>query len=141
MKKLLSAILLLVCISPLFADTIDYCHIYYNKIKIKEINETQKDQVISLNSKEIKKADIITIRYFYDTPSDDCLTQVIINDKKQNIIVSGKSKGSSNPIDVTVFPLFQKYLQTGEGTYDVFYIDKNEQKNEFKKLIFKIIIE
>jgi archaellum component FlaF (FlaF/FlaG flagellin family) len=141
MKKLILLITLLISAGILYADTISYCHIYYNKIKIRETNETEKAEVITLNHTRIKKADRIIIKYFYDTPSSDCQTQVIIKNKKQNIISSGKNKGTFNPIDVPVFPLLQNYLRTGEVAYDVYYFDKDKHRNEIKELIFKIIIK
>ena len=55
------------------ADTIDYWHVYYNKIKIKEYNQYSKGEIV-LKIKDIKKSDSLTIKYFRDTPCDDCLT-------------------------------------------------------------------
>jgi len=119
------------------ADTIDYWHIYYNKIKIKEYNQ-YSNGVITLKVKDIKKTDSLTVMYFRDTPCDNCETQLAIEDRKHRAITKGKGIGTFKPIKVSVFDLLQYHLKSDKTVYEVYY---QETSRTQRVLIFNIKLE
>src|SRR6516225_2685427 len=74
------------------ADTIDTWHVYYNKIKIKELNQFNR-QEITIKIDKIKSNDSIIVKYFYESPCQGCNTQLIIKDEKHHAVVTCKGKG------------------------------------------------
>lgn len=121
-------------ISSAKSDTIDYWLVYYNKVKIKEYNQYSKGEII-LKIKDIKKTDSLTIKYFRDTPCDDCLTNLTIESDDNFVITKGQGTGTFNPINVSVFDLI---LKANRNYYNVYYYEKNKPK---KILLFKIKLE
>ncbi len=118
------------------ADTIDYWHVYYNDIKIKEYNQYAKDEIV-LKIKDIKKSDTLTIKYFRDTPCRDCLTQVSIEPGDDSVITKGRGIGTFNPVKV---PLFDLILKANGEFCNVYYYEEGS-KHKGKILLFRIKIE
>lgn len=119
------------------ADTIDYWHVYYNNIKIKEYNQYSKGEII-LKTKDIKKTDSLTIMYFRDTPCSDCETQVTVENKHHFVITKGEGYGTFNPIKISIFDLLLK----ADRKYSyVFYQEEPETNQNQKLLLFKIKLE
>lgn len=116
------------------SDTIDYWLVYYNKVKIKEYNQYSKGEII-LKIKDIKKTDSLTIKYFRDTPCDDCLTNLTIESDDNFVITKGQGTGTFNPINVSVFDLI---LKANRNYYNVYYYENNKQE---KILLFRIKLE
>jgi hypothetical protein len=130
------------------ADTIDFWHVYYNGIKIKEFNQYSKGEV-SLKLKDIKKTDYLTILYFRDTPCEDCETKVevektqIINGQKL-IVAKGTGVGTFKPIKIFLSSAFEPIIM--DMQQDVFYSESffvyySEEGFEEKVLLFKLKLE
>ncbi len=124
-------------LNPAKADTIDYWHVYYNKTKIKDYNQ-YSNGVITIKIKDIKKTDYLTVKYFRDTPCDNCETQVTIENEKHIVVVKGKGVGTFKPIKVSVFDILQYHLKANNNIYDVFY---QEASRTQKTIIFRIKLE
>ena len=122
------------------ADTINYWHVYYNKIKIKEYNQYSKGEIV-LKIKDIKKTDSLTIKYFRDTPCENCETQVAIENRKHFVITKGKGLGTFNPIKISVDDLLQYHLKADKEVYEVFYHDGQIKGRTPRVLIFRIKLE
>ncbi len=118
------------------ADTIDYWHVYYNDIKIKEYNQYAKGEIV-LKIKDIKKSDTLTIKYFRDTPCRDCLTRVSIEGGDGAVMTQGQGIGTFNPIKVPLFELIHK----ANGEFCNVYYYEEESKRRGKILLFRIKIE
>jgi len=119
------------------ADTIDYWHIYYNDIKIKEYNHYSKGE-ITLKVKDLKKTDSLTIIYFRDTPCSDCETQVIVESKSHFVITKGKGFGTFNPLKISVFDLLLK----ADRDFSYVYYQEGVKTNQTPRLLlFKIKLE
>ena len=109
------------------ADTIDFWHVYYNKIKLGEYGQNTKG-AIALKIKNIKKSDSLTIKYFRDTPCIDCETIIAVEDKKRTLITKGKGRGTLNPLKISVYKLLKYYLQGNKGVYDVYYQEEQSKR-------------
>jgi len=122
------------------ADTIDYWHVYYNKIKIKEFNQNSKGEIV-LKIKDIKKTDTLTVRYFRDTPCSDCETQVSIENVRNFVITKGKGLGTFNPIKISIYDLLKYHLKADKEVYKVFYHEGQITSRTHRVLIFKIKLD
>ena len=103
------------------ADTISYWHVYYNTIKQKEIPETTAKRDIRIWTSAIEPGDVITIRFYTDTPCPTCEYELYVDDTKKNRILTYKGKGvgvgALKEIDVAA--LLKHTQRTGMGTYRV----------------------
>ncbi|MCH5716410.1 hypothetical protein [Niabella hibiscisoli] len=121
------------------ADTIDYWHVYYNKIKIKEYNLNTRETVI-LKARDIKKADKLVIKYFRDTPCNNCESAMTIENDKHVVILKGMGRGTFNPVGISLYDLLQHHIRTKENIYSVFY-NEGQHRLEKEDPIFKIKLE
>ena len=140
MKILIALICTLAMLSSVKADTIDFWHVYYNKVKIREYNQYSKG-VITLPIKDIKKTDTLTVRYFRDTPCSNCETRVAVENEAHVVIANVNGYGTFNPISVSVSDLLQHALKPGKAVYDVFYSERQSTNPTPSVLIFKIKLE
>ena len=122
------------------ADTIDFWHVYYNNVKIQEFNEYSKGE-IHFKVKDIKKTDTLTIKYFRDTPCDNCETQVSIENGKHFVITKVNGIGTFNPIKISVYDLLQYHLKADKEVYEVFYHEGKIIGRTQRVLIFRIKLE
>jgi len=122
------------------ADTIDYWHIYYNRIKVNEFNQYSKGEIV-LKIKNIRSTDSLMVKYFRDTPCVDCETHVTIENEKHFVIIKGKGLGTFNPISISIYDLLQYHLKNGQEVYDVFYHDGQNTGRGQKVLIFRAKLE
>jgi hypothetical protein len=122
------------------ADTIDYWHVYYNNIKIQEYNQYSKGEIV-LKIKDIKKTDSLTIKYFRDTPCEECETHVVIENGKHFVITSGKGIGTFYPIKISVYDLLQFHQKAEKEVYEVFYHEGQITSRTQRVLIFRIKLE
>lgn len=135
-KKLIILFLTFVLVNNANADTIDFWHVYYNKTKIKEYNQYSNGTIV-LNLKQIKKTDSLTIYYFRDTPCIDCETTVAVEDKKRRLITKGKSRGTFNPIKISIYGLLKYYLKGDKEIHEVYY----QEGDRKRVLIFNLRLE
>lgn len=122
------------------ADTIDFWHVYYNNVKIQEYNQYSKGEIV-LKIKDIKKTDSLAVKYFRDTPCEDCETQAEIENGKHFVITKGKGVGTFNPIKISVYDLLQYHLKADKEVYEVFYHEGQITSRTQRVLIFRIKFE
>jgi hypothetical protein len=115
------------------ADTIDYWHVYYNKVKIAAFNEYNIHD-ITIKMDKVKSHDSITVKYFNDTPCSDCNTHLTVEDEKHHTIVACKGKGVGNPISFALKDLLAYKQRSGCNSFEIFYPD-------VPKFIFRIKFE
>ncbi len=116
------------------ADTIDFWHVYYNNAKILSYN-------ILLKTINIHKTDSITVKYFRDTPCEDCKTSIFVEDKNHNIVVQRCGKGTSNPITIYIYDILADHLKTHNRTYWMMYAEDGRNSMLSPQSIFKITLE
>ena len=119
------------------ADTIDYWHVYYNKVKLKEFNQFNSKEPILLNVRDIK-SDTLTVKYFRDTPCFDCTTFLSVEDTKHQNILTSEGKGTFNPVSFSVKVLIQFKENSGQELFEVYYFEDDRTS---KILLFRIKLE
>jgi hypothetical protein len=107
------------------ADTISYCHVYYNNTRVGDYTEYATNRTIAIKAADIKRADRIVVRYFRDTPCYDCWSFLAIEDKKRRRIVLAKAKGTSNPISFYVKDLLEQRKQSHKSSFEIFYSEND----------------
>ena len=141
MKKLFFILLISLGIAQTAkADTIDYWHVYYNKIKIRDFTYlSTNDIVLKLDS--VKKGDVIVVKYFRDTHCTNCTTRLTVEDEKHHVVATSKGKGGYNPLSFSVNDLVEFKKSTGKDTFEIFYYEGEIKSNTDKTPIFRIKLE
>ena len=149
-------VLLLICAfaSSSKADTLNYWHVYFNGVKIKEFNEENLGE-IKLKLAEIKDEDSITIKYFcfHKAPlfmrnfSVHCPnnTLYMINENKAGVpvtfnlarLIQCKSADTATVYRIECYETFFAY----DTPFEIHEKREKEKPFYLKPPIFKIIIE
>ncbi len=93
---------------------------------------------------ELKKMDVIlysktaTVKYFRDTPCDECPISVQIKNMQDSLLFGATSYGTSTPIS---FPLRLFGKQNKYNSFKVYFIEKNEPTLNYESQIFQIDIK
>ena len=122
------------------ADTIAFCHVYYNSIKILDINFFQPNELV-LKLDSIQSSDSITIRYFTDTPCFDCPTKLIIENEKHLPFFSSENVGTSSPLTFSVQQLVELREKGYEQRYELFYTEGIPESRTDRQFILRIKLE
>ena len=138
--KLLLILSLLFCSFQAKADTIDYSHVYYNNIKILDINFFQPNELV-LKLDSIQSSDSITIRYFNDTPCFDCPTKLIIENEKHLPFFSIENVGTSSPLTFSVQQLVELREKGYEQRFEVFYTEGIPVSRTGRQFVLRIRLE
>lgn len=117
-------------------DTLDYWHVYYNKTKIREFNQLDRNQ-ITLKKRNIKPDDILTIKYFNDTPCDACKIFIVVKDNRHNIVFKKEGKGTFNPISISL----KQLVLSKKAEFEVFYFEEKIKNKMDEFQIFKVKLE
>ena len=141
MKKLLLLFIIICAFANVSnADTIDFWHIYYNNVKIKEGNGFSKFK-LKLNLDKIKNTDSLSFRYNHDSPCFDCPTNLIVEDKHQQLIIKARGEGNFNPITLNLKSLIDYFNLHGETDFKVYYYREIEKHKIYKIPVFSIKLE
>jgi len=139
MKHLL-ILSLLFCTFQAKADTINFCQVYYNNIKILDMNFFRSNELV-LKLDSIQASDSITIRYFRDTPCFDCPTKLTIENEKHGIFSTITGNGTSSPLTFSVQELVRIQKQGYKQSFEVFFSDELTTSRTMKQLIVRIQLE
>ena len=125
------------------ADTIDYWHVYYNNIKIKEFNGHNEVHEITIKIDKIKNGDSISVNYYRDTHCSDCITHLTIEDGKHHTISThqGKGAGEGNPLSFALKDLLEFRKKDGGSYFEIFYYDNAFSGPPTPGLLFRIKFE
>lgn len=139
LKRLIYIFFLLVfCTVYGQADTLDYWHVYLNHMKIKEFNQNGRGrQEIILKRKDLKPSDIITLKYYSDTPCEDCITYLTLENGRHFEIDRVTGKGTLVPVSFSL----NKVLQSKIAYLEVYYFDERLKGRATTKIVFRIKIE
>ena len=148
MKIFLILLLAITCIAQTTkADTIDYWHVYYNKIRIAKFNNRNTHDVV-IKIEKIKSKDSITVKYYMDAACYDCDTYLCIKDEKHQTVIGCHGKGVETPISFALKDLLAYKKKTGCNSFEVFYpVDENfypatpTETADLPKPIFRIKFE
>ena len=115
MKKLLFLSLLFSFSLSAKADTIDYWHIHYNGHEAAVFHQ-YKHPELNLARMDVAANDSISLRYFRDTPCEDCETRLVLQVGDSSVIL-GRGRGTFQPVHFKVNQL----LQTGQEVLHIWY--------------------
>lgn len=122
------------------ADTIDYWHVYYNQIKIREFNQYGTHEIV-LKVDSIKSADSIVVKYFRDTPCPECTTYLAVENEKHQVLLTSQGQGTFNPISIALNKLLKLWEQGSRQNFEIFYFEGNGKRSSGKVLLFRIKLE
>lgn len=103
------------------ADTIDYWHVYYNQAKVKEYNQNGGEDLI-LKAAKVKKGDVITVKYYTDTPCQDCPVLMTVEDESKQVIVTVEGEGEGIPLSFQTDSLLRS-MKAGKRVFQVYYTE------------------
>jgi hypothetical protein len=127
MKKIVFVLLTILGLVQITkADTIDYWHVYYNKVKIHEFNQIGTHDII-LKLNKIRNTDVITITYFRDTPCSDCTTYLTVTNNNR-VIVTSSGKGTGNPISFSIKDLVALKKNNTKNVFEIYYTEGKNKK-------------
>lgn len=141
MKKIILFLFCLVSLTKISkADTIDFCHAYLNDVEIAAYNYYSFGEVLVIKINSLKKDDVITVKYFRDTPCSDCKSflHLYTNDSTEVLIKEGK--GTFSPISFRASELTEFLRRTNKNTFTVYYNESNKYFPN-KLLLFRIRLE
>ena len=110
------------------AYTIDYWHVYYNNVEIKDYNDYGSTRILTLKLDSIKLTDRITVKFFDDRPCFDCKSFLAIEGLKKRKIILAKGKGTGNPVTFTIKRLLLYRKQFRKNSFAIFYFESKYGK-------------
>lgn len=120
------------------ADTIDNWQVYHNKVQVAAFNQNNQPGVITIKKADIKKGDIVTLRYHTDTPCIDCEVYLGVEEGKHHLVTSVTNKGTGAPLDIDLEKLLYFDRNTGKNYFECYYL---EGEGRDKKMVFKIVLK
>ena len=139
MKKnifILSCFLAFGCIAK--GDTIDYWHVYYNNVKIKEFNQ-YSNGLIQLEIGSINSTDTLLVNYFQDTPCNFCENILYIEDEEHKIILHIPL--FNHPAAIPLKNLLDAIPPKTNGIFSFFYQKDATKYPLFRYLLFRVTID
>ena len=140
-KKII--LVFVIAISPLNyvkADTIDFWHVSYNKIKIREYNQLVAIETLVLKLDSIEDNDSITVNYFRDI-SCNCLAFLVLEDENQTTTLTKLRKGTFVPLTFALKELINYKNRTNKNAIEIFYTESAMRNPKDKVLLFRIKLE
>lgn len=118
------------------SDTIDYYHVYYNNVKIKEYpNDTIP---IIIKKSEIKDSDTLSIRYWNDTPCTNCKFYLVVIDNKKIYVKVTSTTGQGTPLSISMKDILEWSAINLVDNFDIYYY---EEKPAYPIHLFKLIFK
>ncbi len=113
-----------------FCDTIDYYHVYYNNLKIKEFNQhhLKNPPTIEIDIDSLKNADKIIVKYWNDTPCSNCKFFIRVKDNDTKKIISENSNiGQFKPLTIKLKDLLEYYAIKNKSKLEIYYFENNDK--------------
>lgn len=122
-----------------FIDTIDFWHVFYNNKLIKEYNVHNSEKPVILKISSLKEDDSITVKYFRDTPSNDCNAYLIIEYPFLNRAFIAHGTYTFCPLSISLSDLKKaKEFMPNSNSFQVYYL---EDTNNTKIKLFELKLE
>lgn len=125
-KHLLSLCILVIGMITARADTVDYWHVYYNDLRIRQYPNSGDSNVILILQDNIQLNDSIFIRYYRDTPCSDCATYLVAEDDNGRRVLTSKGHGTGHPVGFSVKQLFEREYMDSTIRYALYYYEDNK---------------
>lgn len=133
---------LLGLVQNVIADTTDFWHVYYNDVKIRELNEESVyegvDEIV-IKTDTIKDTDSIIVRYGKDTDCIPCIGHLTVEDAKYHREVTrGQGTDDISPISLPLNALVNFKKLNGENSFRVLHSATWPGHESDKHFIFRI---
>ncbi len=121
-------------------DTLDYYHIYLNDSLIGQFNSVAKNPSIYIKLSELKKNDIITVRYVTDNPCTDCIYVLSVFLEVMEKTPEAESTEISGAMSIPIKELlyFQKKYEIYKFPF-VYHIRTDNLINKYWINLFELI--
>lgn len=116
------------------ADTVDFCHVYYNHAKRWDFINYNGQYKIKIKSADVKMEDSIQIFYFDDTPCYGCGSKIFLENSNYRFFIPIKNDCFS--IAITDLIQFKKKINLKE--LKVFYFENPKKEPALQIFIFDI---
>ena len=131
---------LLICfsiifISSAFCDTTDYFHVFYNKIKIKDVSISLP---LQMKKADIKENDTLSVEYWDDTPCATCKFFLVVIDNKNNYVKVSTNIGQGEPLIIPMSAIMLWSDNKLVNTFDIYYY---EEKPAFPIHLFTLKLQ
>ncbi len=123
------------------ADTIDFWHVYYNNVEIKDYTDYGSISILTLKLDSIKLTDRITVKFFNDRPCFDCKSFLAIEGLKKKKIILAKGRGTGNPVTFTIKRLLSYKKRFRKNSFGIFYFESKYGKRVNSPPLFTIQLE
>jgi len=148
-KNLLIFVITLIFTQTGKCDTIDFWHVFYNKKMIGDFDQYPERRMegkhigneIVINTKIVKNNDSIKVKYFRDTPCDECSTSLMIENENHDRVLVSKGRGTFNPVSFSVKDLIVEKKRSGNASFMVFYSEEQGRYGIHKSMLFRIKFE
>jgi hypothetical protein len=137
MKQIALLICFLSSFGQLKADTVDVCHVFYNKKKIAELFY-YGPLVLKLKLDTVKKKDEISVNYGDDTPCHECASSLAVYNQKNEKIFTFYENGLGKLLTIPLAAFIEP--EQPKGKYLVYYIEDNVFPDK-KRFVFELKIE
>lgn len=141
MKFIIPTLFFLLIAFTAKADTIDYWHVYYNKVKFKEYNQYSSKEKLVLKAAGYKAGDVLTVYHYDDTPCDKCGIFLYVGSGAV-ITAQAKNTGEGKPLTFELKKLMKFKKKNKPLNYKVYYCatEPNQKAPRNKRLLFEIEI-
>ena len=139
MKKIILSLFILMYLQcNCFSDTICYWHVSLNKNILKQFNEITESPLITIIRSDVNQFDSLTIRFYKDTPCNDCKGNLLINNDHKVIIEKASIIGTFSPLTINLFELINSRENKISKYFEFYYYEKSRK---FERYILKLIIK
>lgn len=116
------------------ADTIDFWHVFYNGKLIKQYIGYNAGDTLKIKSDHINTADSITVKYFRDTPCDECKAYLLIENSVGTKAYVAQGSQTFVPLTLSL----KDIRESNDQQFSVYYL---EDTNHHKVKLFEIKLE
>ncbi|MDI1232713.1 MAG: hypothetical protein PSX81_00370 [bacterium] len=134
MKRILFLVIFMVGWSFITkADTLDFCHVYYNHLKRWDFINYNGQYKIEIKSVDVKMEDSIQIYYFDDTPCYGCKGEMKVLTETQQCVVNKTMEYYTYAVN----DLLKLYIKNGRKELHIVYLESPGQTKAFQIFLIK----
>lgn len=142
MKTIIITILFFVFYTTAKADTIDYYHVYYNTLKIRQYNLhniNNTNSIITFNRDSIQGSDNLRVKYRRDTGCLNCSSYLILT--MANGTQLEEIHSTNNDFSISMNKLLHSLKNLEDGIFKIEYRLDNGEEGHFRYVLFYVKIE
>ena len=126
--------------SPAIADTVDYYHVYINKLKVLDVSPARPDD-LTFKINGIKSGDSISINYFRDTHCGSCSINLVLCDSTGLVLLKTSGNGLGNSLSFSLLEIVEYRRRNGSPLLILYYDEIHLQGFHKPTLLLKVHLE